>query len=127
MAYVVLDPRDSTARIALAGHPPPVLVVPTPRLLEHTGSLPLGLQHAEYEEYRVALPPASRLVLYSDGVIEAEKPGGEQYGSERIEQHFADPSASPQSLLDDVRRFTGSSPLEDARAQEPYHGRLLHQ
>ena len=30
VAYVLLDPSDLTARIALAGHPPPVLIAGAP-------------------------------------------------------------------------------------------------
>jgi len=113
MAYVVLDPRNGTARIALAGHPPPVLIAGRPCLLEHEGSLPLGLFDAEYIEKRVDLPPGSRLVLYSDGVLEAETTTGQEYGFEGIQQHFRDGGASPQSLLDDLHRFTAGAPLPD--------------
>lgn len=113
MAYVLLDQNDMTARIALAGHPPPVLIAGAPRLLENTGGLPLGLLNSDYVERRIALSAGARLVLYSDGVIEAQRPDGEEYGFAGIEQHFADRTASPQSLLADVRRFTGGAPLED--------------
>jgi sigma-B regulation protein RsbU (phosphoserine phosphatase) len=113
VAYVLLDPSDLTARIALAGHPPPVLIAGAPRLLESAGGLPLGMLDAGYAEQRIALTPGARLVLYSDGVLEAQNPNGEEYGFAGIEQHFADPNASSQSLLDDVRRFANGAPLED--------------
>jgi phosphoserine phosphatase RsbU/P len=113
MAYVLLDPGDLTARIALAGHPPPVLIGGTPRLLEHAGGLPLGILEAAYVEQRITLTPGARLVLYSDGILEARSPNGEEYGFAGIEQHFADPGASSQSLLDDARRFARGAPLED--------------
>jgi phosphoserine phosphatase RsbU/P len=113
MAYVVLNPRDMTASIALAGHPPPVLIAGTPRLLDDASGLPLGLFNANYEQMRIALSPGARLVLCSDGVIEAQGLNGDQYGLAGIREHFADRSASPQSLLDDVRRFTAGAPFED--------------
>ena len=113
VAYVLLDPSDLTARIGLAGHPPPVLIAGAPRLLESAGGLPLGMLDAGYAEQRIALTPGARLVLYSDGVLEAQNPNGEEYGFAGIEQHFTDPKASPQSLLDDVRRFASGAPLED--------------
>jgi phosphoserine phosphatase RsbU/P len=114
MAYVLLDPKDMTARIAVAGHPPPVLIETTPRLLGGAGGPPLGVLNSSYVEERVTLQPGARLVLYSDGILEAERPDGDQYGFERIQQHFANPAASSsQSLLDDVRRFVSGSPLED--------------
>jgi sigma-B regulation protein RsbU (phosphoserine phosphatase) len=113
MAYVLLDPSDLTARIALAGHPPPVLIAGMPRLLEHAGGFPLGILDAGYVEQRITLTPGARLVLYSDGILEARSPDGGEYGFAGIEQHFADPGASSQSLLDDARRFARGAPLED--------------
>ena len=113
MAYVLLDPSDLTARIALAGHPPPILIAGTPLLLDKAGGLPLGMLDAGYIEQRIALTAGARLVLYSDGVLEARSPNGEDYGFAGIERHFADPNATPQSLLDDVRRFANHAPLED--------------
>jgi len=113
VAYVLLDPRDLTARIALAGHPPPLLVAGAPRFLDNAGGLPLGMLDAGYAEQRIALTPGTRLVLYSDGVLEARNPNGEEYGFAGIEQHFTDHSASFESLLDDVRRFASGAPLED--------------
>ena len=112
MAYVLLNPSDMTARIALAGHPPPVLIEGTPRLLSE-GGLPLGLMDAGYVEERITLTQGARLVLYSDGVLEAQSPKGEDYGFSGIKQHFADPSASSETLLSEVRRFVGGAPLED--------------
>lgn len=66
MAYVLLDPSDMTARIAIAGHPPPVLIAGTPRLLENAGGLPLGIMDTGYAEEHIALTPGARLVLYSE-------------------------------------------------------------
>ncbi len=112
MAYVLLDPRDMTARIAVAGHPPPVLIAETPRMLE-TGGLPLGLMNAVYVEEQIALTPGARLVLYSDGVHEAESPDGQQFGYSGIERHFTNPSASADSLLSEISRFAGGLSLGD--------------
>lgn len=113
MAYVVWHPADMTALIALAGHPPPVLISGTPPLLTNPGGLPLGMLDLGYEEQRIVMEPGARLVLYSDGVLEAKSPNGDDYGFAGIEQHFADPGASSQSLLSDVRQFSGGAPLED--------------
>ena len=113
MAYVLLDPSDMTARIAVAGHPPPVLVDDRPHFVPDTGGMPLGMFDTAYEEQRVHLAPGARLVLYSDGILEAQRPDGDEYGLRGIEQHLADPSASSRSLLEDVRRFVNGAPLGD--------------
>jgi sigma-B regulation protein RsbU (phosphoserine phosphatase) len=113
MAYVLLDPSSMTARIGLAGHPPPVLIDGSARLLANCGGLPLGMLDTVYAEEQLYLAPGARLVLYSDGIIEAQRPDGVEYGCRGIERHFADPNASLRSLLDDLRQFVGGAPLED--------------
>lgn len=48
-------------------------------------SLPLGLaSNQEYDELRGQLPPGSRIVLMSDGVVEARSKTGELYGFDRL-------------------------------------------
>lgn len=114
MACVLLDPRDMTARVALAGHPPPVLVSGAPCLVEGPAGLPLGLMDAKYGEETIKLTPGARLVLYSDGVLEAHGPAAEEdYGTVGITKHFENANASAESLLEDVRQFVDGAPLED--------------
>jgi sigma-B regulation protein RsbU (phosphoserine phosphatase) len=62
----------------------------------------------------VELPVGSRLVLYSDGITEAENQADEEYGSARLQEHFLRTNdASTESLLDDVRSFANGSGLRD--------------
>jgi serine phosphatase RsbU (regulator of sigma subunit) len=69
----VLDPAARTLRYSSAGHPPAVTVSAEgrTRLLEEGRGLPLavveGLARPESE---AALPPASALLLYTDGLVE---------------------------------------------------------
>jgi len=68
--------------ISSAGHPPPYL---NSQEIELPGGLPLGvISEAEYEETRLYLHPGDRLLMMSDGVVEARKPNGELFGFERI-------------------------------------------
>jgi sigma-B regulation protein RsbU (phosphoserine phosphatase) len=53
------------------------------------------------------------MVFYSDGVTEAMNSSLEQYGETRLRDHVANPSASVQSLLNDVRLFTAGHPASD--------------
>jgi serine phosphatase RsbU (regulator of sigma subunit) len=49
------------------------------------GGLPLGvLEDFDYEEQTTALAPGDLLLLYSDGVTDAESPGAEPFGEERL-------------------------------------------
>jgi len=69
---------------ANAGHNPPLLVRADGRIdLLDAGGLPLGMMEGfPYEEAKTDLAPGDVLVLYTDGVTEAEKADGEQLGDE---------------------------------------------
>jgi len=68
--------------IASAGHPPPFL---NSQEVELPGGLPLGvIPDVEYEEVRLYLHPGDRLLMISDGVIEARRPSGELFGFDRM-------------------------------------------
>ncbi len=75
--------------------------------------LPLGLiPGTEYQQTFVTLGPGDLLILYTDGLIEAENQAGEQLGAERLfELAEALPTNSPQAagrgLLSEVHRFRG--------------------
>jgi hypothetical protein len=85
---VILRLRPSGAlTLANAGHLPPFL---NQRELEIEGSLPLGLVPSViYEEVPVMLHPGDRLILYTDGLVEARGPAGELYGFDRLQALFA--------------------------------------
>ncbi|MER7738648.1 SpoIIE family protein phosphatase [Streptomyces sp. NPDC096538] len=71
--YVHLDLARHQARLACAGHPPPVLRHPDGRaeVVDVPANLLLGIDaDAEYECAAVTLPPGSVLVLYTDGLVE---------------------------------------------------------
>jgi sigma-B regulation protein RsbU (phosphoserine phosphatase) len=113
MLYGVLDPKTRTIAIANAGHLRPLLAQDGRCEIVETGSgLPLGMP-SEYQRCMIELKPGARLVLYSDGITEAENEGGEEYGVERLQEHIQGPDASAQSILDDVRRFAGTRTLRD--------------
>ncbi len=74
LAYAEVDLRDGSVRFACAGHPPPVLIDGAGRhsLLWDGRSAPLGAHFgvAGRSEASVTLPARSRLVLYTDGLVE---------------------------------------------------------
>lgn len=116
MIYAAIDPVRRSLVLANAGHLPPLFVDSTgSRFLEIDSGLPLGIQEVAFTEYRLDMPAGSRLLLYSDGVSEAMNSSFEEYGAIRLRDHIANPSASVQSLLDDVRAFAGGHPASDDR------------
>lgn len=68
--------------LANAGHLPPYL---NSQEVSLPGGLPLGvLPENTYEEVRLYLHPGDRLLLMSDGVVEARHPSGELFGFDRV-------------------------------------------
>lgn len=68
--------------IANAGHLPPYLNTQEVRL---PGGLPLGVvPEVKYDEVRLYLHPGDRLLMMSDGVVEARQGSGELFGFDRV-------------------------------------------
>ncbi len=82
----VLHEPTLTLRYTNAGHNHPVLERASGgRELLETGGCVVGmLDGPEFEEGAVVLAPGDRVVLYTDGVTEAEREDGEMLGEERL-------------------------------------------
>lgn len=81
MVYAVYDEEEQRLHYANAGHPPALLLRQNGDIeqLEGTG-LPLGvLDSSEWEEAEVALSEGDRLILYSDGLLEARDHQGREF------------------------------------------------
>jgi hypothetical protein len=83
-------------------------------------SLPLGmLPGSQYEEASLHLEPGEILLVYSDGVTEAENNDGEEFGIERLEAlaprlRKADPETAGHLILAEIDRFLdGLRPGDD--------------
>ncbi|WP_214108819.1 SpoIIE family protein phosphatase [Acrocarpospora catenulata] len=76
LAYMVVEPGTGEGTLALAGHPPPLLVSPqgTAILYETEPGTPLGWATSR-KQFRFAVPPGHTAVLYSDGLVENRKRG----------------------------------------------------
>ena len=73
---------DGALVLANAGHLPPYL---NSQEVAIPGGLPLGvLPEVSYEEVRLYLHPGDRILLLSDGVVEARRPTGELFGFDRV-------------------------------------------
>ncbi|HEY0003224.1 MAG TPA: SpoIIE family protein phosphatase [Pyrinomonadaceae bacterium] len=84
--YAELEPQEGALTFINAGHNPP-LIVHEGGTVEQLGSggLPLGINpFADYREGRAQLQPGDVLVIYSDGVSEAQDPAGEEFGTTRL-------------------------------------------
>ena len=73
--FGVLDLTNGTLRYAIAGHPPPIVIRPSRETEALSGrGFVLGInRHAEFTPYEVRLCVGCGHVLYTDGVVEAER------------------------------------------------------
>ncbi len=133
--YGVIDPLSGLMRYACAGHNPTLVVGAggSERWLTEAG-LPLGvLPGSDYAQAEERLDPGDVLVLYSDGVTEAERAPAERAGVTAGSEEEEDPvffdeeglleavrssragtaAEILESVLEAVRRFTGGAPASD--------------
>jgi serine phosphatase RsbU (regulator of sigma subunit) len=101
--YGLYDPRDGRLLYVNAGHLPPILRRADGRFervgADH-GGLALGMfDHAEYEAHETTIDPGDMLVLYTDGITEAETPGGRPFEESGLEAVLAaEASADPEAI-----------------------------
>lgn len=102
-----------------AGHCPPLLIRGGEiTSLEATG-LPVGIFHSgEYLAQKVQLAPGDTLILYTDGLTEAQDRANAEYGVERLTRlikrhHDLPPQALTQVCLEDLRTFLSGTPKTD--------------
>jgi phosphoserine phosphatase RsbU/P len=98
---------------ASAGHAPALLVTRTEVKQIGSTGMPLGMfRGGRFGVQRVRLEPGDTLLLFTDGILEANAPGGEEYGLERIsvaahKRRGLGPSALASACLEDVERHSG--------------------
>ncbi|MDD2754821.1 MAG: SpoIIE family protein phosphatase [Methanothrix sp.] len=120
--YGVLDQNSRSLIYANAGHPPPLLMRNGSNAFENlevTGIALGAIGGAKYEERRVDLSSGDVLVLYTDGVNEAENSNSEQYGIERFcsivrESCLLSAQGILDKILDDISQFcAGQAQFDD--------------
>jgi sigma-B regulation protein RsbU (phosphoserine phosphatase) len=89
-------------------------------LVETRGdTFPLGiLDDAAYEETQLKLEPGDKVVLYTDGIVEAMNEQEEMFGFERLLELVKNSQTqTAASLLEEIKRdvneFAGSAPQHD--------------
>jgi sigma-B regulation protein RsbU (phosphoserine phosphatase) len=101
LIYVEFEPTGNMV-YCNAGHPPGLLCREGRITPLRLGGPVLGpVPTATYERGFERFPPDATLLLYTDGITDAEAPGGERFGTERLEHLLADHSAQPATTLVD--------------------------
>jgi sigma-B regulation protein RsbU (phosphoserine phosphatase) len=119
LAYGLIDDTGQL-RLTSAGHNPSYLIRPDGgfTILDKGGLMVGAFPGLTYEQDEVVLAPGEMLLLYSDGVTEAEDEDGGQFEQERLEACLAGMGRlSPQELvahvLETVNTFAGERAQAD--------------
>jgi serine phosphatase RsbU (regulator of sigma subunit) len=102
-----LDVASGVMRLVAAGHPVPLLVrngkvVATP---PYVPSLPVGLGVGNPAVAQLSLEPGDRLLLFTDGVVEARDPNGSFFGEDRLIDLLTREQASGRPAPETMRRL----------------------
>lgn len=119
--FGLLNPASQTLRFASAGHLDPYVYRAATRRLESLSSwgFPLGVRRRDpFLEHDAEFEAGDRLILYSDGLIEAVDDDGDPFGFERFESTILGCGHLPAEeikklLLAGVKKFTRNRPPED--------------
>lgn len=115
-----LDLTTSTLTYVNAGHNQPMLMRAggaLDRLGE--GGLPLGImRRAAYQSGETVLGAGDRLVIFTDGVIEAEDEGTNEFGEARLLSGLqlgrsSPPAQALKGLMTSIEAFVGHAPQHD--------------
>ena len=110
-------PKSGKMQLALGGHLQPLWIVK-----DGIGNMPqlngvsLGITaNANYEKKEITLSPGESILLYSDGLIEAENEEQEFYGNERLIRYAKDKKDRHigEGLLDEISKWRGNAIIND--------------
>ncbi len=122
--YAILEPEKNELVYSNAGHNPAIHLKAANgemALLKNTG-IPLGLfDDQDWQQRKIQLDPGDLIVMYTDGVTDAQNSLNELYGMERfrktIQANRKRPPAELEKLvLEDIDRFLDGAPQPDDMA-----------
>jgi serine phosphatase RsbU (regulator of sigma subunit) len=120
--YGVIDPYRGTLTYCNAGHNPPLLFrnhgVDKVQRLERTGTVLGIMEDVNWNTASLVVHPGDLLVLYSDGVVDAQDTQGGFFDEPRLQSIVAESrTLSPLQIRDGVltavNQFMGSAPQFD--------------
>lgn len=117
LSILALDPQAEELEVVTAGHLPPLLIEPNgrARLLEQRHGLPVGVRSGhDYQSHRHPFPTGSRLLLYTDGLIERRNESIDAGFQRLMDAAEAAAEHADSPLADEVyRALLDETPLED--------------
>ena len=119
--YGVFDGDTRTLRYVNAGHNPPIVMRRNGSIERlETGGAPVGMfPEWSYEAGAVQLNPGDLVLAYTDGVIEALNPAGEEWGVEGIrraaaESHARTADGIVHAIFQSMDKFSRGRQTDDA-------------
>ena len=114
MVVAVYDPSLNMLVVANAGHPSPLLAADGEvRVITHDCGIPLGMMSATYCPVVVELPKQFKLLMYSDGISEAENTASEEFGPDRLTSVLLESECCLDTIFERLRSFVGIRPPHD--------------
>jgi serine phosphatase RsbU (regulator of sigma subunit) len=117
IALIRFWPANGKMQLALGGHLQPLWIVE-----DGLGNMPklngisLGITaDAHFEKEEITLSPGESILLYTDGLVEAENEEQELFGNERLIRYVKDKKDSHigEGLLDEIRKWRGNAIVND--------------
>ncbi len=115
-----LDPITGELTYINAGHNPPLVAKTDGAVIElESGGFPLGIMpNAEFELGKITLNQGESMVVFSDGVSEAENVEGEEFGIERLTEVIRgniqkSASGMRDKIESSLSTFTTTAPAND--------------
>ncbi|MDE1178788.1 MAG: PP2C family protein-serine/threonine phosphatase [Edaphobacter sp.] len=109
--YVYLNAATNELRYAAAAHPPMLLLRGDNVIeIEENGLMLAAFDFATYTTRTLPLHPDDRLVLYTDGLLEAADAAGEEFGRDRLHAQLRDtvhlpPAEAADRIIHAVQHF----------------------
>ena len=119
MILISIDPESETLQFINAGHNPCYVITGGKLEKLHSHGLPIGILGASrYMTQTRPFPTGSTVVLYSDGITEAENAAGEEFENERLEALLtANAGQSAAAIRDAIAQavdaFVAEAPQKD--------------
>jgi sigma-B regulation protein RsbU (phosphoserine phosphatase) len=119
MILAQIDPEEQTIRYVNAGHNPAYMVVDGVIDTMRSHGLPVGiLPQTRYATQTRSFVPGSLLLLYSDGITEAENVAGDEFGNDRLEAIVREGVSSSAAeiatrVTRQVEAFVAEAPQKD--------------
>jgi sigma-B regulation protein RsbU (phosphoserine phosphatase) len=108
-AYVHLDSEARELRYSAAGHPPMLLLRQgSVREIEENGLMLAAFDFAKYSNAAHGLEPGDRLLLYTDGILEAADASGKFFGKDSLSNLLRQTSGlTPSEVADRIIASVG--------------------